>query len=282
MINRGFTADATTTHFIDSTFHCPDAPTLEALLSDTENGDIDGLMGLILSPDQIHFLEMEDLLENGGGDTIDINAVLSLLPDRFQSALHFSNQRPAVRFPVSKAVVDRFLSLFYLSETIAPDFRDSLKRRLPEKNRRLKTMVAIRQARVIVSGRPRSGLNHLVQYIEAAAHLPDTDFFSCLKTLLEIFRHPTAKDDLPATLTAEKTRCCRQLEQSRHSEKQLAAKNIETLMMQGMRGMLMVDHQAVQEKIDTLDMLGRLLFGRPLATASEIPLAFSFEKDTGR
>ncbi|MFZ5564533.1 MAG: hypothetical protein ACOZBW_10815 [Thermodesulfobacteriota bacterium] len=276
LFETGFAVDGRAARFIDSTFGCPTREDLSALIANPESDDAAMIFDLVITPDDPARLAVEDCLARWPGAAADVQAVAGLLPDSISTTLVFSDDRGEIPCSVPRPVVDRMVFRLNLSKPIDAQIRGAIKESLNKPEDRLAALAACRGSRMDLAG-------PAVPFVRAfIRRWPGNDmplFFLHLRLLLHVLERPGADSDLFAALAAEQAACLQTLFRAARLEKQLARNNMETLMLQGSRGLLAADTGELKQRLNMLDAVCRAVFERPLpADTAEEPVDFSWDK----
>ncbi|ABW66444.1 hypothetical protein [Desulfosudis oleivorans] len=276
LFETGFAVDADAAHFIDSTLGCPGRKDLLDLFSLPDSDAAALVLDLVIAPDDSIRQAVEACLADRPGISVDSRALLDGLPETIPTALLFSDARGKIPCTVPRPAAKRLVCGLNLSKPIDPGLCESIKKALHRREDRLAVMAILRGCRVDLTGPAAPLVRAFVP------RFPATDmslFFSHLRLLLHILERPGAESDLFAALAAEQAACLQTLFRAARLEKQMAQNNMETLMMQGGRGLLAVDTGDLKQRLNMLNAVCTAIFERPLpADPAEEPLDFSWDK----
>ena len=87
------------------------------------------------------------------------------------------------------------------------------------------------------------------------------DIFECLDVALSFLDEPTVDNDIYRTLMAKKKFYFRSLQKAIQLDAQLQKQNVETLMAQGKR-VVLIDQRDARTKMRIIDRISRAVFGK--------------------
>lgn len=272
----GFTADAATVHFINSTFDHPDHQQLKAVLHDSDHCDREGLMDLIVTPGFHIFLEMEALLGEVVLTGTDVGRIDTLLPEKTQTSVRVDGIDEPVFFTLPAAGRHRFLEQLNLTRQIDARIRSALETVLPRPQDRLTVLAKTRYSRMAPSPTWTSFIAEFILVFERMDH---NKWFSALDFILDMSCRHTLETDIYNAFVREKRHCLKQVEASLKLTAQLAKNNLETLMIQGNRIGVAADIVKLYQQTATIDEICLLVLKktpRTEANQSSGPESFAF------
>lgn len=276
LFETGFAVDADAAHFIDSTLGCPGRQDLLNLLAVPDSDEASLVLDMVIAPDDSIRRAVEACLADWPGITVDSRAILDMLPEPLSTVLVFPDNRGEIPCSVPRLAAERLVFGLNLSKIIDARICKAIEKTLNRPEDRLAVMVLLRSCRFDLTGPAAPFVRAFIQ------RFPKTDVSSSvfhLRLLLQILERPGAESDLFAALAAEQAACLQTLSRAARLEKQMAQNNMETLMMQGGRGLLAVDAGALRQRLDRLNAICTTIFERPLpADPAEEPLDFSWDK----
>jgi|GEM_PF-3569766 len=277
LFETGFAVDADAAHFIDSTLGCPGREDLLLLLSVPDSDEAALVLDLVIAPDDHIRQAVEACLADWPGAIVDTPSVAGQLPAPLPTTLLFSDARGNIPCTVPRPAVKRLVFGLNLSKSIDPGLCEAIEKILNRREDRLAVMAILRGCRVDLTGPATSFVRAFIQRFPGA---PDMYLFvSHLRLLLQILERPGADSDLFEALAAEQAACLQTLFRAARLEKQMAQNNMETLMLQGGRGMLAVDIGDLKQRLNMLNAVCAAIFERPLpADPAEEPFDFSWDK----
>ena len=257
ILSNGITLASEVIHYIDSTFSNPTTTELQAILHDDSNCERDSLMELLLFPDETMQLQLEALLEGRPYQAADEKSVLeNLLQEPLQVAIRFPGDRGYFHLMVSEDVACRFISRLNISKHLNPDLLQALKH-YQDGNISNRIKVKMRNSRFSPTDEKIKFLGLFFEKFDAQ----DNDIFECLEFALSFLDEPTLDNDIYLTLMAKKKFYFRSLQKAKQLETQLQKHNMETLMAQGKR-VVLIDQRDAQKKMRVIDRISRVVFGK--------------------
>ena len=255
-LRTGFTLKRDTLRFMASTFAIESPPDLDLLLGDPEDSDVQTLLELLFSPDENTRVDLEEIIGQTPCTTADEQAIVN---DLFQKKLEVP-----IRFPETAAFLScsptrdlletwvRGLHITVrLPEELAASITDHLSGRFG-----FQVKAALRISRVELSQTICAFLGRLL----AKSELTGQVFLEDLDLCLSVFSKSPDNPSLFDLFMAEKRRLLIMLQQAEKFEKQLAAHNIETLMLRGVRTPH-IDITDTRRRITRIDAICLMVFG---------------------
>jgi len=257
IFNDGITLSSEVIHYIDSTFSNPTTTELQTILHDDSNCEKDSLMELLLFPDESMQLQLESLLERLHFQPADEKSVLDdLLQDPVQVTIRFPGDRGSLRLRVTEDVACRFISRLNISRHLNPNLLDALNQ-LKDETISDRIKVKLRNSRFS----PTTGKIEFLCLFFKKFDSQDTDIFECLDFALSFLDEPIIDNDIYRTLMAKKKFYFRSLQKAKHLDTQLQKQNVEILMAQGKK-VVLIDQRDARKKIRIIDRISRAVFGK--------------------
>jgi len=257
ILGNGITLSSEVIHYIDSTFSNPTTTELQTILHDDSNCEKDSLMELLLFPDESMQLQLESLLEHLHFQPADEKSVLGdLLQDPVQVVVRFPGDRGSLRLRVTEDVACRFISHLNISRHLNPNLLDALNQNKDETiSDRIK--VKLRNSRFSPTTEKIEFLCLFFKKFDSQ----DMDIFECLDVALSFIDEPTIDNDIYRTLMAKKKFYFRSLQKAKQLDTQLQKQNVETLMAQGKR-VVLIDQRDARKKMRIIDRISRAVYGK--------------------
>jgi hypothetical protein len=257
ILGNGITLGSEVIHYIDSTFSNPTITELQTILHDDSNCEKDSLMELLLFPDETMQLQLESLLERLHFQQADEKSVLGdLLQDPVQVTIRFPGDRGSLRLRVTEDVACRFISRLNISRHLNPNLLDALNQHQDETTSgRIK--VKLRNSRFSPTTEKIEFLCLFFKKFDSQA----MDIFECLDVALSFLDEPTIDNDIYRTLMAKKKFYFRSLQKAIQLDAQLQKQNVETLMAQGKK-VVLIDQRDARKKMRIIDRISRVVFGK--------------------
>ena len=256
IFNDGITLSSEVIHYIDSTFSNPTTTELQTILHDDSNCEKDSLMELLLFPDETMQLQLESLLERLHFQQADEKSVLGdLLQDPMQVTIRFPGDRGSLRLRITEHVACQFISRLNISRHLNPNLLDALKQ-LKDETISDRIKVKLRNSRFS----PATGKIEFLCLFFKKFDSQDADIFECLDFALSFLDEPIKDNDIYRTLMAKKKFYFRSLQKAKQLDAQLQKQNVETLMAQGKR-VVLIDQRDARKKMRIIDRISRAVYG---------------------
>jgi hypothetical protein len=257
IFSNGITLASEVIHYIDSTFSNPTTTELQTILHDDSNCERDSLLELLLFPDEIMQLQLEALLECLHFQEADEKSVLDcLLQGPVQVAIRFPAARGSLHLMVTADVAGQFISRLNISKHLNPDLLEALNH-YDDDNISNRIKVKMRNSRFSPTDEK---IKFLCLFFEKF-NAQDNDIFECLDFVLSFLDEPTIDNDIYQTLMAKKKFHLRSLQKAKQLETQLQKHNMETLLAQGKR-IVLIDPRDARKKMRIIDRISRAVFGK--------------------
>ncbi len=253
----GITLSSGVIHYIDSTFSNPTTTELQALLHDDSNCEKDSLTELLLFPDETMQLQLERLLEGLYFQQEDEKSVLDdLLQVPMQVAIRFPGDRGSFHLLVTEDLARQFIARLNISKHLNPDLLEALNH-YENENISNRIKVKMRNSRFSPTDEKTKFLCLFFEKFDSQ----DNDIFECLEFALSFLDEPTIDNDIYRTLMAKKEFYFRSLQKAKQLDTQLQRHNMETLLAQGKR-IVLIDQRDARNKMRIIDRIGRAIFGK--------------------
>ena len=244
-------------HYIDSTFSNPTIEELQAILQDDSNCEKDSLMELLFFPDETMQLELEDMLETLQLDRQDETHVLdALCRDLLQADMHLPDDRGSLTLILPHEIAPDFIGRLHIAKHLDGKLRNVINR-YADDGAANGYKVKIRNSRFSPGENNIQFLCDLFEKLEPQSH----DFDICLDFALSFLDELKQDQDLYPALMAKKRFYLRSLQKAKKLESQLQKNNLETLLSQGRR-VIMVDKADARKKMLIIDRISRAVFGK--------------------
>jgi hypothetical protein len=255
--------------FIDSTFSNPTAAGIARLLADESDPERDGLLELLLSPDEEHRLAVEPLLESAAGD-VDEGGIAARLADAVDRVrFRLPEGRGSFAAELTPALARGFVAALALGRRIPEALRAAL-RSIEDERERLLAGVTVRHAGLELTAARTEILCRMVGRPEPGGPA----FRGCLAFALELLKSVDTEDALWRFLEDRKRRLVEALAGLRRQDELLARAGFEVAQSCGRR-MGFVDRDAAGRELGFIDRVCRSVFGRvPHAGLDRFETAF--------
>jgi len=257
ILGIGITLGSEVIHYIDSTFSNPSITELQTILCDDSNCEKDPLMELLFFPDESMQLQLEALLEHLHFQQTDEKSVLDdLLQEPVQVAIRFPGDRGSLHLMVTEDVACRFISRLNISKRLKPDLLEALNN-YEDENISNRIKVKMRNSRF----RPTAEkIGFLCNFFKKLDSL-DNNVFDCLEFVLGFLDELQKDNDIYQTLMAKKKFYFRSLQKAKQLDTRLQKHNMETLLAQGTR-VVLIDQRDARKKMRIIDRISRAVFGK--------------------
>jgi hypothetical protein len=253
----GITLSSEVIHYIDSTFSNPTATELQAILHDDSNCEKDSLVELLLFPDETMQLQLEALLERLRFQETDEKSVLDdLVQGPVQVAIRFPADRGSLHLTVTEDAACQIIRRLNISKHMNPDLLEVLNH-YEDVNISNRIKVKMRNSRFSPTDENTEFLGLFFEKFDSQ----DNDIFECLEFALSFLDEPTIDNDIYRTLMAKKKFYFRSLQKAKQLDTQLQKHNMETLLAQGKR-VVLIDQRDARNKMRIIDRIGRVVFGK--------------------
>lgn len=257
ILGNSITLGSQLIHYIDSTFSNPTTAELQSILQDDSNCEKDSLMELLLFPDETIQLQLETLLERlhfKEGD--EKSVLLDLLKNPLQVTIRFPLAREALHLTVTEEVAEPFISRLNISKHLNPDLLETLNR-YDDKNISNRIKVKIRNSRFLPS---KEKIKFLCLFFDKFDS-QDNDILECLDFVVALLDELNQFNDAYQSLMTKKKFYFISLQKAKQLETQLHKHNVETLLAQGKR-VVLIDQKDARKKMLIIDRISRALFGK--------------------
>ena len=256
-LSKGIDLSDDVVHYIDSTFSNPTIEELQAVLQDDSNCEKDSLMELLFFPDETMQLELEEMLEKLRLDKPDENKVLeTLCRESLQVDMRLPEGRGSLNLILPQEVAPGFIARLHIAKHLDGKLRKVIDK-YADRNSRDGYKVKIRNSRFSPGEKTIQFLCDFFEKLEPQSH----DFNMCLDFALTFLDELMEDGDLYQALMAKKRFYLRSLQKAKKMETQLQKNNLETLLSQGKR-VILVDQADARKKMLIIDRISRAIFGK--------------------
>lgn len=257
VLGGGITLGADVVHYIDSTFSNPTLEELEAVLQDDSNCEKDSLMELLFFPDESLQLALEEMLEYLQLGRPDEGRVCdALCREALRVNIRLPRDRGSIDLEVPHEVIPGFIARLQISKRLDPKLRKAIHEHADE-GARDGYKVKIRNARFLPAAKKIDFLCDLFEKLAPQSH----DFDICLDFALAFLDEMNQDQEMYPALMAKKRFYLRSLQRAKRLENQLQKTNLETLLSQGKR-VILVDQADARQKMLIIDRICRAIFGK--------------------
>ena len=257
ILNRGITLDSDVVHYIDSTFSNPAVEELQAILHDDSNCEKDSLMELLFFPDEKMQIELEEMLENLQLEKQDVDRVLEALGrESLQVSMRLPHGRGTLNLALPHEVAPGFITRLQIAKHLDVKLREAVNN-YADREAGIGYKVKIRNSRFSPCEKKIQLLCDLFKKLEPQSR----DFATCLEFVLSLLGELGDEQDMYQALMTKKKFYLHSLQKARKLESQLQKNNLETLISQGKR-VIVVDQADARKKMLVIDRISRAVFGK--------------------
>ena len=257
VISRGIDLSDDVVHYIDSTFSNPTIAELQAILTDNADCEGDTLMDLLFFPDETCQIQLEETLERCRPHKEDEDILVTYLcREPLHATFRFKDGRGTLKLQIPADMIHSFVTRLKIYKHLDTGLIAAIREYGDESNTN-RFKVKIRNARFYPSEAKTEFLGRFFGQIGAGSN----DIFECLDFILGFFDEIKADDDVYQALMAKKKFYFISLQKARKMEARIEKHNIETLLMQGER-VVLIDKTDARKKMQIIDRISRALYGK--------------------
>ena len=257
ILSKGIDLSDDVVHYIDSTFSNPTIEELQTILADDSNCEKDSLMELLFFPDESMQIQLEESLERYRPQIGDENEILACLGRKpLQVTFRFEDNRGALKLQIPEDVIPLFLTRLRLSKHLDAKLIDSILNYGDTKNIN-GFKVKIRNSRFSPSD---SNTGFLCSFFDKIGSRSN-DIFECLEFVLDFLDEIEKEGDIYRALMAKKKFYFISLQKAKKMDARLEKYNVETLMAQGER-VVLIDQADARKKMRIIDRISRAVFDK--------------------
>lgn len=257
ILGQGITLDDDAIHFIDSTFSNPTISELETILNDDTDCEKDSLMELLFFPGESVQLQLEQLLDDLQLCREDEDILRdSLCRTPLPVTIRFPEDRGSFNLDLSEVVACGFISRLRISKHLNPRIREAIDSHVAAADTN-RCKVKLRNSQFSPGENAIHFLCDFFEKIGPQSH----DLNDCLDFALLFLDELKNDTDIYSALMAKKRFFLRSLQIARQLETQLQKNNLETLLSQGKR-VIVVDQAAARKNMLIIDRISRAVFGK--------------------
>ena len=257
IIGRGIDLSDDVVHYIDSTFSNPSIDKLQAILADDVDCEGDTLMDLLFFPDEFCQIRLEETLERCKPRREDEDRLVAYLRrEPLQASFRFKDDRGTLKLQIPTEVIRPFVTRLKICKHLDAGLIESIRNYGDEQNTNC-FKVKIRNSQFSSSDSKTEFLRRFFDQIGAGSN----DIFECLDFILGFLDEIKADNDIYQALMAKKKFYFISLQKAQKMEARMEKHNIETLLMQGER-VVLIDKTDARKKMQIIDRISRALFGK--------------------
>jgi hypothetical protein len=256
ILGDGITLSGDVVHYIDSTFSNPTVDELQTILSDEANGEKDSLIELLFFPDETMQLELEEMLDNLRLGRRDEAGVLDeLCREPLPVEMRMPEDRGAFSLTMPHEAAAGFIARLHIFKHLDKKLREAIHQHA-NRDSRDGYKVKIRNSRFSPGEKKIQFLCDLFEKLGPRSH----DFEICLDFALSLLGELDEDQDMYPALMSKKRFYLRSLQKAKKLEDQLEKNNLETLLSQGKR-IILIDQADARKKMLIIDRISRAVFG---------------------
>jgi hypothetical protein len=244
-------------HYIDSTFALPSRRELEIILKDPDSCEQETLLELIFFPGIDTQVLLENLIEEYHFQQNEEDVILGMLMEKKPvTALYYPEGAPPVRLATPEHAARQFIARLNIHKQIDRGVLGAIHQCLPA-DQQLPAKVMIRNARFACQGAKAAFLKAFVGNMSSMLD----GFLGHLEFVLHFLE--TSPDDTPLkeALADRKQQHRKNIIRAEQFEKQRQNRNVETMMLQGIR-IPHFDPQDDIQKITLIDTVSIAIYNR--------------------
>jgi len=281
LLRKGLVLNQDILHYIDSTLLNPSVKDLESILNDPSDPESDALIELIFFPDERFQVQIETILEKENFHSDDEEKIACLLIEKkSETILIFPDKRMPLKFAMPDQAAYQSVSRLNVSKQLDPNIIKAINRDVPPEYRDL-VKVKLRNSKFNLTKRR---IFFICSFFEKI-RVKDPVFLQCLNFILNFLDEIDDHENILSALLGKKHDYQQNIRQAEHFKKQRAGKNMELLILQGIR----VPHINKEEALRNIELIDRIslaVFGQtgyPESDYSDFDFgSFYGKKDIGR
>jgi hypothetical protein len=202
-------------------------------------------------------IQLEETLERYRPQNEDENKILTdLCRDPLQVTFRFEDDRGTIKLQIPEDVTRQFLRRLNISKHLDANLIESIANYGDENNSK-RFKVKIRNSRFSPSDTKTGFLCSFFDKIGSRSN----DIFECLEFVLGFLDEIKKEGDIYRALMAKKKFYFISLQKAKKMDARLERYNVETLMAQGER-VVLIDQADVRKKMRIIDRISRAIFGK--------------------
>jgi len=275
MLSRETALGPESVRFIDSTFSNPSPAEIARRLADESDPERDGLLALLLAPDDDHRVAIEPLLESAA-DVDEAEIARRLLHDAGRVRFRLPDGRGVFEVELTAALARGFVAGLAIGRRIPAELRAALQPIADDRDRLL-ACVTLRHAGLSFTAARTALLCRIVGRPESG----DRRFRDYLAFALELLKSVDTEEALWTFLAARKRRLVEALAAACRQDELVARAGFEVAQSRGRR-LGWVDRAAAEQELGFIDRICLSVFGRmPHAGTDRIETAFDVGDPAG-
>jgi len=218
-------------HFLSSTFSIESPAELSPLLDEPDISDAQSLLELLFTPDEAARTDLETVIEKHRCSAEDQQRLVTALSRKNLAVpIKFPEQEEAPLINLTKDLLETYVQGLKITVRLPEILIEAINRKLARRERAVIKAV-LRHAPLELTDPISTFFVRLIERSNRSAKSLRADLELCLA----VFAEQPAVEQLFGLFMAKKRRLLQQLQLAARFEKQLAADNMETLMLKGVR-----------------------------------------------
>ena len=253
-LRNGIALSEEAVHFIDSTFSTTSTETLQEMIAEEADGELEVLYSLIFFPDSALQEELEPVIEKYRFHQRDVPTIVTHLNDmRPETTVHFPDNRGKLHLSMSETAAGQFVTRLHISRQLDHRLVEGIHRYRPEETASL-TKVKLRNTRFEMS---ENRISFLCEFFEK---MNDQDG-TYLDLMHSVFEESRDSSYIYDWLQSKKKRCFQNIQKAKRYQEMLNTYNMETLMLRGIR-IPHIEIDEEQKKIHLIDGVSHAVYGK--------------------
>jgi hypothetical protein len=257
ILDEGIDLSEDVVHYIDSTLSNPTVKELQTILADDANCENDSLLELLFFPGESMQIQLEKTLERHKPQNEDKNKILAYLcADPLEVKFRFEDDRGTFKLQIPEDIARQLIARLNISKHLDARLIESIVNYGDDHNcKRFK--VKIRNSRFSPTEEKTEFLCQFFDKIGSQSN----DIVECLEFVLGFLDEVKNNGDIYQALMAKKKFYFISLQKAKKMDARLEKFNMETLMAQGERVVLM-DQADINKKMRIIDRISRAVYGK--------------------
>ncbi len=257
ILGEGVDLSEDVVHYIDSTFSNPTVKELQTILADDANCENDSLLELLFFPGESMQIQLEKTLERHKPQNEDEKKILAYLcADPLQVKFRFEDDRGTLKLQIPEDIARQLIARLNISKHLDARLIESIVNYGNDQNCN-HFKVKIRNSRFSPTEEKTGFLCQFFNKIGSQSN----DIFECLEFVLEFLDEIPEGGDIYPALMAKKKFHFISLQKAKKMDARLEKFNMETLMAQGER-VILIDQADARKKMQIIDRISRAVYGK--------------------
>ena len=254
IFRNGLTLSTEVVHFIGSTFSTTSIETLQEIMAEDTDGEMEVLYSLVFFPDITLQEQLEQPIETYKFHETDVQDVLNHLVNMLpETTVHFPDNRGVLHMTMPESIASQFVTRLHIYKRLDNRLNEGICRHVPE-DQILRAKVKLRNARFNAS---ENRISFLCEFFEKI----NDDDGTYLDFILSIFEERQDNGSIYALLQSKKKYYYRNLQKAKRYQEMLNTYNMETLMLRGIR-IPHIDPAEEEKKMHLIDRICQAVYGK--------------------